>query len=119
MTSVGLMNAFSSFLKRLTCVRAKRLVLVRFLHIKVVHLQGRTVRRQWIRGRIEYNISLYKIYSETSYKFVNRIFGIQNSEKHCGPSCPQCVIPLLLHRRTRGRIYLLSDASPLAFEGMP
>jgi N-acetylglucosaminyl-diphospho-decaprenol L-rhamnosyltransferase len=26
----------------------------------VVHLQGKTVRQNWIRGRMEYNISLYK-----------------------------------------------------------
>ena len=44
------------------CVRAraqgKRVVF--FLEAKVIHLQGKTVRQNWIQGRIEYNISLYK-----------------------------------------------------------
>ena len=29
-------------------------------HAKVVHLQGKTVASNWVQGRIEYNISLYK-----------------------------------------------------------
>jgi hypothetical protein len=29
-------------------------------HAKVIHLQGKTVAKNWIQGRIEYNISLYK-----------------------------------------------------------
>jgi hypothetical protein len=29
-------------------------------HAKVIHLQGKTVARNWVQGRIEYNISLYK-----------------------------------------------------------
>jgi len=44
------------------CVRSraqgKRVVF--FLEAKVIHLQGKTVRQNWIQGRIEYNISLYK-----------------------------------------------------------
>jgi N-acetylglucosaminyl-diphospho-decaprenol L-rhamnosyltransferase len=28
--------------------------------VKVIHLQGKTVGKNWIKGRIEYNISLYK-----------------------------------------------------------
>jgi len=28
--------------------------------VKVIHLQGRTVGKSWVKGRIEYNISLYK-----------------------------------------------------------
>ncbi|HVN95037.1 MAG TPA: glycosyltransferase family 2 protein [Syntrophorhabdaceae bacterium] len=44
------------------CVRARRAGYgVVFLpEAKVIHLQGKTVRRHWIPGRIEYNISLYK-----------------------------------------------------------
>ncbi|MCX5811221.1 MAG: glycosyltransferase family 2 protein [Proteobacteria bacterium] len=29
-------------------------------HAKVIHLQGKTVAKNWVKGRIEYNISLYK-----------------------------------------------------------
>ncbi len=28
--------------------------------VKVIHLQGQTVRKAWVKGRIEYNISLHK-----------------------------------------------------------
>ncbi|MCX5804681.1 MAG: glycosyltransferase family 2 protein [Proteobacteria bacterium] len=31
-----------------------------YSHAKVIHLQGKTVARNWVQGRIEYNISLYK-----------------------------------------------------------
>jgi hypothetical protein len=44
------------------CLRAgkegKRVVF--FPEAKLVHLQGKTVGRSWVRGRIEYSISLYK-----------------------------------------------------------
>jgi N-acetylglucosaminyl-diphospho-decaprenol L-rhamnosyltransferase len=29
-------------------------------HARVIHLQGKTVAKNWVKGRIEYNISLYK-----------------------------------------------------------
>jgi GT2 family glycosyltransferase len=31
-----------------------------FPEARVIHLQGKTVRKSWINGRIEYNISLHK-----------------------------------------------------------
>lgn len=33
---------------------------VLYPHTKVIHLQGKTVSKNWVKGRIEYNISLYK-----------------------------------------------------------
>jgi N-acetylglucosaminyl-diphospho-decaprenol L-rhamnosyltransferase len=33
---------------------------VLFLEARIIHLQGKTVRKSWISGRIEYNISLHK-----------------------------------------------------------
>jgi hypothetical protein len=44
------------------CVRAqqKGARVVFFPRARVIHLQGATVRRNWVRGRIQYNISLYK-----------------------------------------------------------
>jgi N-acetylglucosaminyl-diphospho-decaprenol L-rhamnosyltransferase len=29
-------------------------------HAKIIHLQGKTVTKNWVKGRMEYNISLYK-----------------------------------------------------------
>jgi N-acetylglucosaminyl-diphospho-decaprenol L-rhamnosyltransferase len=44
------------------CVRAKGIGrrIVFFPDAKVIHLQGKTVGKNWVKGRIEYNISLYK-----------------------------------------------------------
>jgi GT2 family glycosyltransferase len=44
------------------CLRAreKGYGVVFFPDTKIIHLQGETVRKSWVRGRIEYNISLYK-----------------------------------------------------------
>jgi len=44
------------------CVRARRkgYRVVFFPGAKVIHLQGRTVRKTWVKGRMEYNISLRK-----------------------------------------------------------
>jgi hypothetical protein len=56
------------------CVRAKqsgyRVLFLPFA--RVIHLQGKTVRRTWVKGRIEYAISLYKFikkyHSDAYYK---------------------------------------------------
>lgn len=44
------------------CLRAKEkgYRVVFFPGARLIHLQGRTVRQSWIRGRIEYSTSLYK-----------------------------------------------------------
>lgn len=44
------------------CVRARKAGwrVVFFPDARIVHLQGKTVRKTWVKGRIEYNISLYK-----------------------------------------------------------
>jgi N-acetylglucosaminyl-diphospho-decaprenol L-rhamnosyltransferase len=41
-------------------VREKGHRVIFFPGATVIHLQGKTVSKKWIRGRIEYNISLYK-----------------------------------------------------------
>mgnify|MGYP000883006129 CR=1 FL=1 len=87
------------------CVRAKEIgARVVFLpHIEVVHLQGRTVRRQWIRGRIEYNISLYKFIRKHHINLYYRIFqGFRIAKSIVVPLVLSVLFPLLLHRRTRG-----------------
>jgi len=86
------------------CVRAEEIgARVVFLpHIKVVHLQGRTVRRQWIRGRIQYNISLYKFIRKHHIILYYRIFqGFRIAKSIAVPLVLGVLFPLLLHRRTR------------------
>jgi N-acetylglucosaminyl-diphospho-decaprenol L-rhamnosyltransferase len=43
-------------------VREKGYKVVFFPEAKVIHLQGKTVRKNWVKGRIEYNISLRKFF---------------------------------------------------------
>ena len=71
----GLDERFFFFLEETDfCVRARqkgyRVVL--FPSANVIHLQGKTVRQTWVKGRIEYTISLYrfirKYHSERYYK---------------------------------------------------
>ena len=57
------MKGFSFFLEETDlCVRVRKAgyKVVFFPEAKVIHLQGKTVRKSWISGRIEYNISLHK-----------------------------------------------------------
>lgn len=86
------------------CARAReRGARVVFLpHTKVVHLQGRTVRKNWIQGRIQYNISLYKFIRKHHTVLYYRIFqGIRLTKCFFVP-LGLSVFPLLLfHTRTR------------------
>jgi N-acetylglucosaminyl-diphospho-decaprenol L-rhamnosyltransferase len=41
---------------------------------KVIHLQGKTVRKNWVNGRMEYNISMYKFISKHHGPFYYRWF---------------------------------------------
>jgi len=58
------------------CVRVKKagMRVVFFPETKVIHLQGRTVGKNWIAGRIEYNISLYKFIKKHHSYFYYAIF---------------------------------------------
>jgi GT2 family glycosyltransferase len=94
------------------CVRAReRGARVVFLpHIKVVHLQGRTVRKNWVQGRMQYNISLYKFIRKHHTGKYYRIFqGIRLAKSFFVPLGLSAIPFLLLHRKTRRTyIYYLS-----------
>jgi len=94
------------------CVRAReREARVVFLpHIRVVHLQGRTVRKNWVQGRMQYNISLYKFIRKHHTTFYYRTFqGIRLAKSFFVPLGLSVIPFLLLHRRTRRTyVYYLS-----------
>jgi N-acetylglucosaminyl-diphospho-decaprenol L-rhamnosyltransferase len=70
------------------CVRAKGIGrrVVFLPDAKVVHLQGKTVGKNWVKGRIEYNISLYKFIRKhrslfylagfTSVRFIKNLISL-------------------------------------------
>jgi hypothetical protein len=90
------------------CVRAREIgASVVFLpHVKVIHLQGKTVRRQWIKGRIQYNISLYKFIRKHHAALYYSIFqGVRFAKSFIVPLVLSILPFLLLHRRTR-RTYI-------------
>jgi len=57
-------------------VREKGLKVVFLPDIKIVHLQGKTVRKSWINGRIEYNISLHKFIKKHHNYLYYSIFSL-------------------------------------------
>lgn len=58
------------------CVRARRsgLRVVFLPDVKMVHLQGGTVRKTWVDGRMEYNISLRKFFLKHHGAFYTLVF---------------------------------------------
>jgi GT2 family glycosyltransferase len=94
------------------CIRAReRGARVVFLpHTMVVHLQGRTVRKNWIQGRIQYNISLYKFIRKHHAVLYYRVFqGIRLVKCIFVPLGLSLLPLLLLHKRTRRTyVYYLS-----------
>jgi hypothetical protein len=69
---------------------------------KVVHLQGRTVRKHWVQGRIQYNISLYEFIRKHHTGVYYRVFqGVRLVKCFLVPLGLSAIPFLLLHRRTR------------------
>jgi N-acetylglucosaminyl-diphospho-decaprenol L-rhamnosyltransferase len=77
---------------------------------KVIHLQGKTVRRNWVRGRVEYNISMYKFirkhYPATHY----RVFQAVRLTKTIGFLIVLTFLPFLLVGRRARRTYAYYSA---------
>ena len=86
------------------CVRARErgTRVVFFAAAKVIHLQGRTVQKDWVRGRLQYNISLYKFIRKHHGALYYRLFQGTRFIKCCVLLVALSVIPLsLLSARTR------------------
>jgi len=59
------------------CVRARRSgkKVVFLPDVKIIHLQGKTVRKNWVLGRMEYNISLYRFIRKHHSRLYYRFFA--------------------------------------------
>lgn len=94
------------------CIRArgKGARVVYLPGAKMIHLQGRTVRKNWVLGRIQYNISLYAFIRKHHTSLYYHMFkGIRFTKSLCVPLVLSVLFPLLFHRRTRRTyVYYLS-----------
>ena len=72
---------------------------------KVIHLQGKTVRRNWVRGRIEYNISMYKFIRKHYPMVYYRCFQSVRLMKCTVLVAVLTVLPFLLAPRRTRRTY--------------
>ena len=69
---------------------------------KVIHLQGKTVRKNWVKGRMEYNISMYKFIRKHHSRPYYRCFQSVRVLKAAAFLVVATALPfLLLGARTR------------------
>jgi len=70
--------------------------------VKVIHLQGETVRKTWVKGRIEYNISLHKfIKKHHSLPYYLLFQWIRFIKTSIFIICTTCLPFLLFNRKIR------------------
>jgi N-acetylglucosaminyl-diphospho-decaprenol L-rhamnosyltransferase len=89
------------------CVRAraKDYRVVFYPLALVVHLQGRTVRRTWVRGRIEYAISLYRFIGKYHSDLYERLFVMVRVSKALLFLVGVSLLPFLLISASARRRY--------------
>jgi N-acetylglucosaminyl-diphospho-decaprenol L-rhamnosyltransferase len=89
------------------CIRMKRagFRIVLFPSAQVIHLQGKTVRRNWIRGRMEYNISMYKFIGKHYSAFYYRCFQTVRLLKVSLFLSVTTILPVLLFGQRTRRTY--------------
>lgn len=90
------------------CVRArgKDYRVVFYPLARVIHLQGRTVRRTWVRGRIEYAISLQRFIGKYHSDLYERCFGMVRVSKALLFLAGVSLLPFLLLGASVRRKYL-------------
>jgi N-acetylglucosaminyl-diphospho-decaprenol L-rhamnosyltransferase len=86
------------------CLRARKYGyrVVFFPGARIIHLQGRTVRQAWIRGRIEYAISLYKFIKKYHSGIYYGAFVTVRIMKSILFLCAVTLLPFLLLGRASG-----------------
>lgn len=83
-------------------IRSAGFRVILFTDAKVIHLQGRTVRKNWVKGRIEYNISMYKFIRKHHGLPYYRFFQMTRVTKAALLLCLVTTLPfLLIGSRTR------------------
>jgi GT2 family glycosyltransferase len=109
-TLTGFDERFFFFLEETDlCVRIKGIGhRVAFLpEAKVIHLQGKTVGKKWVKGRIEYNISLHKFIQKHYVAPYSMLFkGVRIFKTFIFLVVVTCLPFLLFHKKTsRSYIY--------------
>lgn len=85
--------------------------------VRVIHLQGKTVRKNWVKGRIEYNISLRKFIRKHHSRLYGRVF---DSVKFTKALLLIVLAPfLLLGERSRLRYLYYCKLVDWYFSGCP
>jgi N-acetylglucosaminyl-diphospho-decaprenol L-rhamnosyltransferase len=89
------------------CVRARQagFRIVFFPAARVVHFQGKTVRKNWVRGRMEYNISMYKFIKKHYSAFHYRCYQAVRVLKVSLFLSVATLLPFLLFRERMRRTY--------------
>jgi hypothetical protein len=106
----GLDERFFFFLEETDlCVRAKEMGyrVVLYPETRVIHHQGGTVRKDWIKGRIEYNISLYKFINKHHNALYYMAFILVRLMKSIVTLLIYPLLPLLFFKERQRRQYIL------------
>ncbi len=90
------------------CLRVKRSKqLVAFIPwAKVIHLQGMTVRKYWVLGRLEYNISLLKFVKKYHSEWYVRFFIFIRFKKTLLGTIFCLLFPFLLFSQKKRRLFV-------------
>jgi len=74
--------------------------------VRVIHLQGKTVGKNWIKGRVEYNISLYKFIKKHHSPLYYRTFQAVRFLKSSIVILALSLLPFLLVSKSTRRRYI-------------
>lgn len=89
------------------CLRVKAAgkKVIFFPETKIIHLQGKTVSKDWTKGRIEYNISLYKFIKKHHSYIYYRVFIVVRFIKSFIFILILTILPFLLIKKRVLRSY--------------
>jgi len=89
------------------CIRAQKkgFRVVFFPASRLVHLQGKTVSQSWVRGRIEYSISLYRFIGKYHSRLYYAAFVSARICKALVFLLPATVLPFVLYGKSVRRRY--------------